>query len=79
MTVDLPGPLPNVDFTPQPVDDFFAIIGNAGFWQRAGVIAVGSFLLVVGTVVLISGTKAVKDVAGLVTNVASKVVTKGAV
>lgn len=79
MTVDLPGPLPDVDFTPQPVDDFFTIVGNAGFWQRAGVIGIGVFLLIAGTVILISGTKAVKDVAGLVTNVASKVVTKGAV
>lgn len=79
MTVDLPGVLPEVDLTPEPVDDFFAIVSNAGVWQRFGVIAAGSFLLVVGTVLLISGTKAVKDVAGLVTNVASKVVTKGAV
>lgn len=78
MTVDA-GILPPIDFTPEPVDDFFAIVGNTGFWQRAGVIAAGSFLLVVGTVILISGTKAVKDVAGLVTGVASKVVTKGAV
>lgn len=78
MTVDLPGVLPEVDLTPEPVDDFFAV-SNAGVWQRFGVIAAGSFLLVVGTVLLISGTKAVKDVAGLVTNVASKVVTKGAV
>lgn len=79
MTVDA-GILPPIEFTPpKPVDDFFAVVGNAGFWQRAGVIGIGVFLLIVGSVLLISGTKAVKDVAGLVTNAATKVVTKGAV
>lgn len=79
MTVDLPGPLPDVDFTPEPVDTFFTIVTNPGFWQRTGVITIGVFLLIIGSVILISGTKAVKEAASLVTNVASKVVTKGAV
>lgn len=78
MTIDT-GILPPIDLTPQPVDDVFAVIGNGGFWQRFGIIAAGIFLVITGTVIAVSGTRAVKQVGQLAVGVASKVVTKGAV
>lgn len=73
------GILPDIDVTPEPVDDFFSVVGNAGFWQRTGVIVAGAFCVIVGTVILVSGTKAVKDAGNLALGAASKIVTKGVV
>lgn len=57
----------------------FTVIGDSGFWKRVGVITLGISLVLTGTVIAVSGTKAVKDATKLVTGVASKVATKGMV
>jgi len=69
----------NIDVTPEPVDAFFNMVGSEGFWKRFGVIALGGFLVVTGTVIAVSGAKAVKDIGNAALAIGSKVVTKGAV
>lgn len=78
MTVDA-GILPDIDIIPEPVDRIAAVVGSEGFWKRFGVISAGIALTIIGTVIAVSGTRAVKDATKLVTGVASKVVTKGMV
>lgn len=55
------------------------VIGSAGFWKRTGVVTAGLALVIIGTVIMVSGTRAVKEAASLVTGAATKVVTKGVV
>lgn len=64
------GIIPGVDAG--PVDTFFATITNEGLWKRAGVIWLGGVLVIIGVVLLIAGTRAVKTAASLATKVASK-------
>lgn len=67
--------LPNMD----GLSRILATIGDSGFWKRFGVIAMGTGLVLVGIVILISGTRVAKETAAVVKGVASKVVTKGVV
>lgn len=65
------------DLSDNPVNNFFRAISNEGLWKRAGVITVGVMLVLIGVVLLIAGSRAVKQLASTATGVASKVVTKG--
>ena len=79
-TVQPVGILPDIEIPgADALGRIFSVIGSEGFWKRAGVMVLGTILVIIGTVIAVSGTKAVKDTAQLVTGVASKVVTKGAV
>lgn len=79
-TVTPTGILPDIEIPGlDAVGRIFAVIGSEGFWKRAGVMVLGTFLVIVGVVIAVSGTRAVKDATKLVSGVASKVVTKGAV
>lgn len=69
----------SIDIIPEPVDRILAVVSNPGFWQRTGVITIGSVLVIIGTVIAVSGTRAVKEIGQLATSVAGKVITKGAV
>lgn len=57
----------------------FDTISDQGFWMRFGVVTIGVALVIIGTVVMVSGTKAVKQATSLAVGAASKVVTKGVV
>lgn len=61
---------------PESVEKPFRIIGSEGLWKRGGVIALGAALIVIGIVLALSGSQAIKDTAGLVASVASKGVIK---
>jgi hypothetical protein len=74
------GLLPDINIpVPEPVDKIANVIGSEGFWKRTGVIVIGVFLVIVGTVIMVSGAKAVKDIGNAALAVGTKVVTKGAV
>lgn len=78
-TIDA-GILPDINIpVPEPVDRIANVIGSEGFWKRTGVITIGVYMVIIGTILLVSGTKAVKDLGKTVMAVGSKVVTKGAV
>lgn len=73
-TVDI---IPDVgDIVPDEVTDVFRVIGSEGLWLRGGVIFAGTILIIIGIVIMISGTRAVKQAASLVTSVASKGIVK---
>jgi hypothetical protein len=74
-TVQPAGILPDVEL-PSGLTAFFEVVSSEGFWKRLGVGALGTALVIVGLVVLISGTRAVKQVASLATSVVSKGVIK---
>lgn len=73
------GLIPDLTSSSSALDRVLTTVASDGFWKRTGVIAVGSALVLIGTILAFSGTRAVKDATKLVTGVASKVVTKGAV
>ncbi len=72
------GLIPDVAL-PSGVTRITDVIASEGFWKRAGVIAIGISFILIGTVIALSGTRAVKEATQLVTGAASKIVTKGVV
>lgn len=69
--------IPDVgDIVPDEVTDVFRIIGSEGLWLRGGAIFAGGLLIIIGIVIMISGTRAVKQVASLATSVATKGIVK---
>lgn len=69
--------LPDVgDVVPDEVTDVFRVIGSEGLWLRGGAIFAGGMLITIGIVIMLSGTRAVKQAASLVTSVASKGIVK---
>lgn len=63
----LPGPLAAFPMLAKIVDN----LGNPGFWRRAGQMALGVMLVLIGVILLISGSvaKAAAPLVGAATNV----------
>lgn len=64
---------------PESIEKPFRVLGSVSLWQRGGVIALGSALVIIGITLMVSGSAAVKDAASLAVGAAKTVVTKGVV
>jgi hypothetical protein len=61
---------------PESVEKPFQVIGSSSLWKRVGVVALGSALVIIGLVLMVSGSQAIKDAASLAVGVASKGIVK---
>lgn len=61
---------------PESIEKPFRIIGSEGLWKRGGIIILGTALVIIGIVLMVSGSAAIKDAASLAASVASKGVIK---
>lgn len=61
---------------PESVEKPFRILGSEGLWKRGGVIVLGTALVIIGIVLAVAGSQAVKDAASFATSIASKGVIK---
>lgn len=59
-----------------PINVAFETVTNEGIWKRAGIIFVGGILILIGVVLLIAGSRAVKNVTKLATGVVTKGIVK---
>lgn len=76
-TVTPTGILPDIEIPgAEPLTRILNVLSSPGLWARVGIGVAGSFLVIVGLVLMIAGTRAVKDVAKLATGVVTKGVVK---
>lgn len=61
---------------PESIEKPFRILGSEGLWKRGGVVILGGALVIIGIVLSVAGSQAIKDTVGLVASVASKGVVK---
>lgn len=61
---------------PDSIEKPFQVIGSESLWKRVGVVALGCALVIIGIVLMVSGTQAIKDAASLAASVATKGIVK---